>query len=48
MIAFAAIVWQLLPKQSAPTVLIGATGAWFCVSVLVWQMRRMWVHSRKR
>jgi hypothetical protein len=48
MIAFAAIVWQLLPKQSAPTVLIGATAAWFCVSVLVWQMRRMWVHSRKR
>jgi hypothetical protein len=48
MMAFAAIVWQLLPKQSAPTVLIGATAAWFGVSVLVWQARRMWVHSRKR
>jgi len=47
MIVFAAIVWRLLPKQSVPTVLIGATAAWFGVSVLVWQLRRMWVHSHK-
>ena len=48
MMAFAAIVWALLPKQPAPAVLIGATVAWFGVSVFVWHMRSMWVHSRKR
>ena len=47
MMAFAAIVWGLLPKQSAPAVLIGATAAWFGVSVFVWHVRSMWVHSRK-
>jgi hypothetical protein len=48
MMAFAAIVWGLLPKQPAPTVLIGATAAWFGVSVFVWHMRGIWVHSRRR
>jgi len=48
MMVFAAIVWGLLPKQPAPAVLIGATAAWFGVSVFVWHMRSMWVHSRKR
>jgi hypothetical protein len=47
MIVFAAIVWGLLPKHPAPAVLIGATTAWFGVSVFVWHMRSMWVHSRK-
>ncbi len=48
MIVFAAMVWKLLPAYSSPLVLLGATAAWFAVSVLIWHTRRMWMHSRKR
>jgi hypothetical protein len=48
MIVFAAMVWKLLPTYSSPVVMLGATAAWFAVSVLIWHTRRMWMHSRKR
>jgi len=41
LIAFALVVWQLLPGHSSWLVLTGAGVAWFSVSVLVWWLRKM-------
>ncbi len=41
LMAFALIVWRLLPGHSSWLVLTGAGVAWFGVSVLVWWLRKM-------
>jgi Protein of unknown function (DUF3147) len=48
MIAFAAMVWLLLPDHSSLLVLSGATVAWFAVSFSVWRIRSLCVHWRRR
>ena len=40
LIAFAALVWQLLPRHSALTVLSGAGTAWLAISMLAWWIRK--------
>ena len=48
MMAFAAMVWLLLPAHSSLLVLFGATVAWFAVSFSVWRIRSLCVHWRRR
>lgn len=48
MMAFAAMVWLLLPDHSSLLVLSGATVAWFAVSFSVWRIRSLCVHWRRR
>jgi hypothetical protein len=48
MMAFAAMVWLLLPAHSPLLVLSGATVAWFAVSFSVWRIRSLCVHWRRR
>jgi hypothetical protein len=40
LIAFATLVWQLLPNHSSLTILPGAGMAWLAVSVLAWWIRK--------
>jgi hypothetical protein len=40
LLAFASIVWQLVPRYSTWIVLMSATVAWLAISVLIWQVRR--------
>jgi hypothetical protein len=47
MIAFAAIVRQLLPGRSPSLILLDATLAWFVVSVTIWRLRSLFVHWRR-
>ena len=47
MIAFAAIVWRLLPGRSPSLILLDATLAWFVVSVTIWRLRSLFVHWRR-
>lgn len=48
MMAFAALVWQLLPGHSSPLVLLGTTAVWLAVSVGVWRLRSLCVHRHRR
>jgi hypothetical protein len=48
MMAFAAMVWLLLPAHSSLLVLSGATVAWFAVSFSVWRIRSLCVHWHRR
>jgi hypothetical protein len=40
LIAFAALVWQLLPGHSTLTILPGAGMAWLAISMLAWWIRK--------
>jgi hypothetical protein len=40
LLAFASIVWQLVPRYSTWIVLMSATVAWLAISVLIWQVRK--------
>jgi len=40
LLVFALLVWQLVPRHSTWTVLIGATVAWLTCSVLIWHVRK--------
>ena len=40
LLVFALVVWQSAPRYSTWMVLIGATGAWLSVSVLIWHVRK--------
>jgi hypothetical protein len=40
LIAFAAVVWRMLPRQSLALTLIVATLVWACVSILLWWFQR--------
>jgi hypothetical protein len=40
LIAFALVVWKLLPHAGAPLTLAAATAAWLVVSVLGWYLQR--------
>ncbi len=40
LMAFAVVIWQLLPRYSVAAVLAAATLAWFAVSLLMWLARR--------
>jgi hypothetical protein len=40
LIVFAILVWQLLPRISAPAAIAAASAAWLAVSVLLWQARK--------
>jgi hypothetical protein len=40
LIAFAALVWQLLPRHSTLTVLAGAGTAWLAISMVAWWIRK--------
>jgi Protein of unknown function (DUF3147) len=53
LLAFAAVVWQMLPAHSLALTLILATLAWSCISVLLWWLEHLlpkWrvVHARNR
>jgi hypothetical protein len=39
-VSFAWLVQRLLPSHSAWQVLLGSTGIWLAVSLLLWQMRK--------
>jgi len=47
MIAFAAIVWQLLPGRSSSLILLDATLGWSVVSVAIWRLHSLFVHWRR-
>jgi len=48
LIAFAVIVWQMVPKHDAPGVIALATAAWLILSVAVWFARKSrWFRWRK-
>jgi hypothetical protein len=40
LLAFAAVVWRMLPAHSLALTLIVATLAWACVSILLWWLER--------
>ena len=40
LLAFAAVVWRMLPAHSLALTLIAATVAWTCVSILLWWLER--------
>jgi Protein of unknown function (DUF3147) len=40
LLAFAAVVWQMLPAHGLIVTLLVATVAWACVSVLLWWLER--------
>ena len=46
LLAFAWLVERLLPSHSAWQVLLGSTGIWLAVSLLLWQMRKRMSESR--
>jgi len=49
LVAFAVVVWQLVPRYSLAIVLPAATSAWFAVSVAMWLARKMvWRSVRAR
>jgi hypothetical protein len=49
LVAFAIIVWQVLPKSKLSLVLPSATAAWAVTSVLVWEVWEMFrKHARNR
>jgi Protein of unknown function (DUF3147) len=49
LLAFAIVLWQLLPRYSLATVLIAALVAWFAVSFTVWLARKtLWLRLRAR
>ncbi|HEX5284191.1 MAG TPA: DUF3147 family protein [Bryocella sp.] len=37
---FAVVLWLLLPRHSAPLILIASLAVWMVVSVALWQVRR--------
>ena len=39
LLAFAVVVWRVLPHHHAPAVLLAAAAAWFAASVLFWRLR---------
>lgn len=47
LIIFAILLWQLLPRLSAPIVIGAATAAWLGVSLLLWELRKNY-HRKKR
>jgi hypothetical protein len=40
LLVFALLVWKYIPNHKAWIVLVGATVAWFAVSVLLWRFRK--------
>ena len=40
LIAFAILIWRLLPSHSSPAILAIAGLAWLVISVLAWQIRK--------
>jgi hypothetical protein len=45
---FAYIIWKLLPVWNVAGVFIAAVGAWLCVSVTLWWIRKKhWRHWGK-
>jgi hypothetical protein len=45
---FAYVMWKLLPVRNVAGVFIVAVGAWFCVSLTLWWLRKKrWDHSSK-
>jgi hypothetical protein len=40
LVAFAAVVWLMLPRHSAVGVIAGAAGVWAVLSMALWAMRR--------
>ena len=40
LIAFAAVVWRMLPRHALVLTLIVATFVWVCVSILLWSLER--------
>jgi hypothetical protein len=40
MMAFAALVWQFLPRLHLAVVLGGALAAWLCLATLLWYVRK--------
>lgn len=40
LIAFAVVVWQMVPNHSVLLTLAAATAAWFIVSVVLWTLRK--------
>ena len=41
LLAFAVVVWRVLPHHHAPAVLLAAAAAWFAASVLFWRLREI-------
>ena len=41
LLAFAVVVWRVLPNHHAPAVLLAAAAAWFAASVLFWRLREI-------
>jgi len=40
LLIFAILVWQFVPSHNSWLVLVGATLAWFVVSLLLWRLRK--------
>lgn len=47
LIAFAVVVWRLLPRHSAGIVLTGAGAAWVLISLGTWRLRRAMLVVRR-
>ena len=45
LLAFAVVVWQMLPGHNAWAVLISATLIWFAISGLIWWLQRCFLKS---
>ena len=45
LVAFAALLWYLLPRHNAALVIAAATFVWIAVSVTLWHLRRKRVFS---
>ena len=41
LLAFAVVVWRVLPNHHAPAVLLAAAAAWFAASLLFWRLREI-------
>lgn len=41
LVAFALLVWRLMPEHNASLVLAGSALAWFTLAVAAWQFRRL-------
>ena len=48
LVAFAILIWQLLPRYSVASVLAAATLVWFTVSFTLWLARRTIGHAVRR
>ncbi len=49
LIAFAVVLWKLLPRYSLPSVMIAALVAWFVISIAIWVSRKtLWRNVRAR